>query len=324
MLNTPIHTTKNLLAFSGGIDSTALFFLLLEQKIPFDIAIVNYNTRVQAQQEVAYAKSLAAKYSKQCFVKEVTLPSQSNFEKHARDIRYTFFEELIATYDYKSLITAHQLNDKLEWFLMQLSKGAGLKELLGLQEYEQRANYTLLRPLLQTSKEELLAYLNTHHITYFEDESNQDTQYKRNQFRLQYSNELIHQYKQGIQNSFEYLQKDLDSLDINYTPLISYQEFECFNVYYDDNYNIKIIDKNLKQRGFLLSHTQRNEILRQRDIVISHKIAIGITEHYIYIAPYTKSVMPKVFKEKCRVLKVPKNIRGYLYSKQFDLDCLAI
>ena len=40
-----IKNQKNLLAFSAGVDSTALFFLLLEQNIPFDIAIVNYNIR---------------------------------------------------------------------------------------------------------------------------------------------------------------------------------------------------------------------------------------------------------------------------------------
>ena len=50
---------KNLLAFSGGVDSTALFFLLLREKIPFDIAIVNYQTREQSSEEVAYAKEPA-------------------------------------------------------------------------------------------------------------------------------------------------------------------------------------------------------------------------------------------------------------------------
>ena len=54
-----IKNQKNLLAFSAGIDSSALFFLLLEQNIPFDIAIVNYNQREQSKEEVSYAKELA-------------------------------------------------------------------------------------------------------------------------------------------------------------------------------------------------------------------------------------------------------------------------
>ncbi|NLN13488.1 MAG: tRNA lysidine(34) synthetase TilS, partial [Arcobacter skirrowii] len=40
-----IKSSKNLLAFSAGVDSTALFFLLLNSNIPFDIAIVDYNIR---------------------------------------------------------------------------------------------------------------------------------------------------------------------------------------------------------------------------------------------------------------------------------------
>ena len=75
-----IKESKNLLAFSAGVDSTALFFLLLEQNIPFDIAIVNYNVRVQSKEELAYAKELATKYNKQIFIKEVTLENLSNFE----------------------------------------------------------------------------------------------------------------------------------------------------------------------------------------------------------------------------------------------------
>ena len=120
-----IKESKNLLAFSAGVDSCALFFLLQEQNIPFDIAIVDYNLREQSKEEINYAKQLAFKYNKQVFIKEVTLET-SNFEKKARDIRYTFFEDLIHDYNYNTLIAAHQLNDKLEWFMMQLSKGSGL------------------------------------------------------------------------------------------------------------------------------------------------------------------------------------------------------
>ena len=54
-----IKNSKNLLAFSGGVDSSALFFLLLNHKIDFDIAIVNYNTRDQSKDEIAYALNLA-------------------------------------------------------------------------------------------------------------------------------------------------------------------------------------------------------------------------------------------------------------------------
>ncbi|HHS92170.1 MAG TPA: tRNA lysidine(34) synthetase TilS, partial [Campylobacterales bacterium] len=49
---------KNLLAFSAGVDSSALFFLLLEYEIEFDIAMVNYGLREEADEEEAYVRSL--------------------------------------------------------------------------------------------------------------------------------------------------------------------------------------------------------------------------------------------------------------------------
>ena len=73
-----IKESKNLLAFSAGVDSSALFFLLLKQNIPFDIAIVNYNVRVQSKDEVNYAKELALKYNKQIYIKDIKLESTSN------------------------------------------------------------------------------------------------------------------------------------------------------------------------------------------------------------------------------------------------------
>lgn len=319
-----INTTKNLLAFSGGIDSTALFFLLLEQKIPFDIAIVDYNVREQSKEEVDYAQALAKKFNKACFVKNIKLDSHSNFEQKARNIRYTFFEELILKHSYETLITAHQLDDAFEWFLMQLSKGAGLVELLGLQKNEKREFYTLCRPMLEISKEELLSYLKAHNINYFIDESNSNTKYSRNKMRKEFSSKFLAQYKTGVKKSFEYLQEDIQSLNIKYEANIKEKEFERFVNHKSDNINIRIIDKSLKKRGFLLSKKQRDEIKEKKEVVISHKIAVSITEHFLYLAPYCTKKMDKQFKEKCRVLKIPKNIRGYLSDIRFDLNLLAV
>ncbi len=318
-----IKESKNLLAFSAGIDSTALFFLLLKQNISFDIAIVNYNQREQSKEELNYAKKLANKYNKQIFIKDVKLNSNSNFEKKARDIRYSFFEEIINKNHYETLITAHQLNDKLEWFLMQLTKGAGLVELIGLNEFEQRENYKIYKPLLDVSKEQLQSYLKEQNFNYFYDESNSDEKYKRNYFRHNFSDKLLSEFKNGIKNSFKFLQNDLNSLNLNTKPLIKIKDLEIFENKNDDNLNIRIIDISLKKRGFLLSHAQRDEILFQKEITISHKINIAINEKHIYICPRSEAIMDKKFKEKCRIKHIPKNIRQYLYEIAIDLEDLV-
>lgn len=313
-----ITSKKNLLAFSAGIDSTALFFLLLEENIPFDIAIVDYNIREQAKEEVAYAKHLANKYNKNIYTKQVHL-EVSNFEKNARDERYTFFEEIIKEHNYTYLFTAHQLNDKLEWFLMQLSKGAGLPELIGVDEFQNKKDYILYRPILNYSKEELQDYLDKKNIKYFIDNSNYDEKYKRNYFRHNFSNRFLHEYKEGVKKSFNYLQKDLDSLQVDTNVLYEKNKLFIYKNSNDENINIRLIDKKLKQLGILLSKAQRDEILKQKNIIISNKIVICIEKKYIWICPKIDLVMDKKFKELCRVLKIPKHIRPYLKSVEIDI-----
>ena len=210
--NSLITTNKNLLAFSAGVDSSALFFILLEMNINFDIAIVDYGLRTQSKEEIEYAKELAKKYNKKIYLKTYTKNTFS--EKSARDFRYDFFDEIILNNDYGSLITAHQLNDKLEWFLMQFSKGAGLVELIGLENESKRKNYIVYKPLLEVSKDELLEYLKLNNYKYFIDETNNENMYKRNYFRNTFATKFLEEYKDGIKKSFKYLHNDIKSIDI--------------------------------------------------------------------------------------------------------------
>jgi tRNA(Ile)-lysidine synthase len=315
-----LKSSKNILAFSAGIDSTALFFLLIDKNIDFDIAIVNYNTREQSKEEISFAKYLSSKYAKKIYIKEIINIQTNNFEATARDIRYKFFDDIVLKNNYDNIIFAHQLDDMLEWFFMQLSKGAGLKELIGMQEISSRniktkeqeiqKRYHIIRPLLQTTKDELLKYLHTNNIKYFIDESNIDTKYKRNHIRENYTKKFLSQYKDGIKKSFEFLHND-----INLLPKIELiQQHKQYFIYKNNNKNIyKIIDFAFKQIGILLSKSQKDEIINTKDCVISNKIAIYIEKDIIHIAPYIKCVMDKKSKEKFRIKKIPPKIRGYLY-----------
>ena len=318
-----IRNQKNLLAFSAGVDSSALFFLLLEQSIPFDIAIVNYNLRVQNKNKIFYEKNLASKYKKNIFLKETKIENISNFEKNARDIRYKFFDEIILENSYENLITAHQLNDKLEWFMMQLSKGAGLVELIGFNEFEQKENHKIYKPLLNITKEELENYLKINNHKYFVDQSNFDEKYKRNYFRHTFSNKFLENFSSGVKKSFEYLQIDLDSLNIQNVPIKKIKELEIFLNQNDDNLNIRTIDLSLKKRGFLLTSAQRNEILKQKEITISHKINISIQQNHIWIAPICSEFIEKKYKELYRINKIPKNIRTYIFREKIELEELV-
>ncbi len=313
---------KNLLAFSGGVDSTALFFLLQKNHIAFDLAIVNYRMREQAEQEVVYARALAKEFGKECYVLEANLNEQ-NFEAEARTVRYDFFETLVNRHGYTNLITAHQLDDRLEWLLMQLSKGAGLYELLGPQAIETREHYHLVRPLLETTKTELLCFLNDNAIEYFLDDSNTDEKYKRNFFRHHLSTPLLERYANGIKKSFAYLNEDLQELleqdlDVGHAAQLHY-----FKTPHSRRSAIIMIDRILKENGFLMRQGDKEALKSTDEHVVGRAYIVSFHPHYTFLAPYHSVEMPKAFKEKCRLLRIPRKLRSYLFTNEEAFDVVV-
>ncbi|MDQ1244463.1 MAG: tRNA(Ile)-lysidine synthase [Campylobacterota bacterium] len=309
-----LKSKKNLLAFSGGADSTALFFLLLEHNIPFDIAIVDYGVREQSKEEVAYAQELAKTHHLTCHL--LNAPKiEKNFEAKAREIRYNFFEELILKYKYENLLTAHHLGDRFEWMLMQFCKGAGCAELVGMQKEQKRGFYTLVRPLLHLDKKELLVYLHANKRVYFEDESNMDEDIKRNSFRHNYSLGLLEKYLGGIKKSFEYLDEDRAML-IEDIVVHSVGDFAYFKRSHNARADIFAIDKYLKSQLYMLSAKEREFLKSKTSLVVGRKFVIALTQEHIFVVPYEQEPlkMDTKFKERCRVLKIEPKLRPYLYK----------
>ncbi|MCX2717153.1 tRNA lysidine(34) synthetase TilS [Helicobacter sp. MIT 21-1697] len=351
----PLKQTHNLLGFSGGVDSTALFFLLLECEISFDIAIVHYHTRPQADDEVAYAKELAATYNKLCFVAHAP-HFDTNFEHNARSFRFDFFRSLITKHCYTHLLLAHQLNDRLEWLLMQLTKGAGLGNLLGFSDErynddESFTHYTIVRPLESMPKNALYRFCKERGIKYFEDSSNQDKTFRRNYFRYEFCDKLVNEFSTGIARTLSYLQRDKQSLEnmlyANTLELESLQEqiqkqiynvnvplhthhIRCiiFSIHKvraqnDDNLLLLFCDKVAKRCGYVLSAAQREEISKSNfNCKIAHLI-ITSNAHRIYIAQdfinmykiVTQGPMSKKFKICCASHCVPPKLRLLLWAE---------
>ncbi len=310
-----LKTGRNLLAFSAGVDSTALFFLLQENNISFDMATADYGLRQQVREEIAYARELADRYGKQLHLKSVTL-EERNFEAEARRARYAFFSELCRTHGYDTLITAHQLNDRTEWLLMQLTKGAGTVELLGMDYLGRETDYTLVRPMLDISRDEIEHYLNANGIHYFEDASNRDPSFTRNAFRHAIGNRLVHEYAAGLQKSFALLRRDAETL----LPPAPYQRLgEAVLIRRSDVLaDLREIDRHIKRMGYLLSFAQREEIARQKECVVGGRIAVTMDASIICLAPYSQGVMPKETKERFRIAGIPPKIRPYLYEQGLD------
>ena len=324
MLSAPVlrklKSGRNLLAFSHGVDSTALFYLLDEAGVEFDIAIVDYNVRAQSKDEVASARDLAVKFNKQIYLKSVHL-GESNFEHEARAVRYDFFAEICRKHGYENLILAHQFDDKFEWFLMQLGRGAGLSELLGMQELETREDYVIARPLLGVRKCELERFLKGRNLKYFTDETNLTNRFKRGFIRVKFSEPFLDEYFVGVKKSFEFLAADA----LNLTPEISNPAPKIYLIKRGPR-ELRGVDQTCKRLGLVLSSAQRNECARclenGADCVLGGKVAVGAGANFIFVTPYVKTAMEKKFKEACRQLAIPPINRGFLFAEGADLSKL--
>ncbi|MDT8415365.1 MAG: tRNA lysidine(34) synthetase TilS [Flavobacteriaceae bacterium] len=178
---------KLLVAVSGGVDSMTLVQLLLIHACDISIAHVNFGLRGDASdQDEAFVTSFAKEHHIPCFSKRFDTISYKKEHKlstqeAARALRYQWFDALRKAHGFDFVLTAHHLDDSLETFLMNLSRGTGLDGLLGIPEQ----NEYIVRPMLRFSKAEIIDFAKTHHLKWREDSSNQTDDYLRNKIRHQ-------------------------------------------------------------------------------------------------------------------------------------------
>lgn len=302
-----------LLAFSGGADSTALFHLLLEHNIAFDIAHVNYHTRSASDAEASAAEALAQSHGLLCHSHSCIL-GKGDFEHRAREERYRFFGYLMERHGYRHLLTAHQLNDRLEWLMMQLCRGSGLPELLGIRSCDRREGISIIRPLLEHDRQSIEAYLRERNIPWFEDESNADERHTRNFFRHRYAAPMMRDYRDAIRRSFRYLEEDNAQLiesvdfhrsdDLHFSPTPSNRRSLLYAV-----------DLLLKSLGYVMCGSDKERLKKENGCVIGRRFIVIIERDSTFIAPYRSDVvMDKGFREECRRLGIDPRLRGYLYG----------
>ncbi len=173
-----------ILAFSSGPDSVYLLHQLLKlsSKHQIILAHVNHQTRGQENmKDQKFAEKIAAKHNLRIEIATKPISSSGNFEDKARQFRYKFFENTRQKFNADWILTAHHLNDQFETFLFNLVRGASLEGFKGIAAANNKKH--LLRPLLQTTKAEILDYLKKHQLKFRNDKSNHDLKYSRNYMR---------------------------------------------------------------------------------------------------------------------------------------------
>ncbi len=177
------------LALSGGLDSVVLLHLLLAQRRqhPFDLQAVHvhHGLSPHAERWADFCAQLCASREVELSIHRVGIARDdaAGIEAAARRERQRIFAAL----DTDFLLTAHQQDDQAETLLLQLLRGAGPKGLAAMAESQVRPGWRAahLRPLLGVPRAGLLDYARAHGLAWVDDESNQDTRYRRNALRQQ-------------------------------------------------------------------------------------------------------------------------------------------
>lgn len=265
--------SKILVGVSGGPDSVCLLNVLVFLSKKYDwqlhIAHVNYNLRGDDSQEDAiFVQSLAKQYDLPYSVLTPTITEQSNLEERLRDIRYNFFEETRCKHKFDTIAIAHSQDDQAETILMRLIRGSGLAGLRAMQPKTGR----IIRPLLETSRADILHYLNEHKLTYRIDQSNTDTRFFRNDIRRNLLPYLQKHYNPAIK---EVLANTANIISEDYEVLHTLVE-SCPLPFSQDNQGV-IFQRN----DFLALDISMQKMLLRKFLTLTQKDIKGVTSAHI-------------------------------------------
>ncbi len=249
------------IGLSGGPDSMCLLDVIsnLNKRIDIICAHINHNIRKESQKEVEFVKDYCNK--KHVKFETITFDKKSankNYtEQELREKRYDYFEKIIKKHHAKYLFTAHHGDDLIETILMRISRGSNLKGYCGFQIENPKEEYSIIKPLIFTTKEEILTYNKENDIPSVTDSTNEGNKYTRNRYRhsilpflksenknvhlkyLKFSRELTKYYNYVSNQVNQEIQKRYHKkvLDISeFTSLDELIQTKIIEYILDDNY----------------------------------------------------------------------------------------
>ncbi len=227
-----------LVAVSGGPDSLSLAFLskiyAIKKNLKVKFFIINHrlrnNSTIEANkvkkvlsQNLINAKILSWKGKK---------PSK-NIQSNARKKRYELLFRQCNKLNINYILLGHHQDDFMENFFIRILRGSGLKGLVSLDKKNKIDKINLLRPLLDTKKEDLIFLSKNVFNFYVQDPSNDNEKYQRIVIR-----KLIEKLKKEGLNKKKFIQT---MRNLKYSD-------NTINFYVEKNLekNSKILDKNNK------------------------------------------------------------------------------
>ncbi len=307
---------------SSGPDSMALLHMLKNYTNKEIICThINHNIRENSIIEEEYLKNYCNKNHIIFETTKIDKYTSSNFENEARNKRYHFYEEILTKYNSHYLILAHHGDDLIETVMMKIIRGSNLEGYAGIKTYSHLENYTIIRPLLNLTKEDILKYNKEHNIKYYIDNTNNDTSYTRNRYRknilpilkqedknvhlkfLKYSNTLQEYYnyieditKEKIKTNYKNNKINISLFKKEHNLIKKNIIFYILSNIYNNKSNI-IKDKHIESIIKLIDSNKPNQI-----IYLPNNYQARKTYNYIYFEKISKEK-----KDKYKILLKDNN-----------------
>jgi tRNA(Ile)-lysidine synthase len=176
---------KILLAVSGGIDSMVLMYLFSELGMQCEVAHCNFQLRgEESDQDEVFVRDHAQKCNFPVFVarfetEEYAAEHKLSIQMAARQLRYDWFNRLTKAHNCRAIAIAHNLNDTIETFFINMGRGTGIDGFRSIQP----VSGIIVRPLLSFTRTEIVQYASVNQIPHREDSSNNSDKYQRNFIR---------------------------------------------------------------------------------------------------------------------------------------------
>lgn len=180
-----LRSKRLLLALSGGADSMALLHILHKLKFDFEAAHCNYQLRgKESNDDENLVKQVCTGLKIKLHIKRFDTNAfcekqKVGIQEGARILRYEWFEHLIQNNNFDFLTTAHHKDDVAETYLFNLLRGTGINGLQSILPIRDK----LIRPMLKSTKNDVLKFISKNKIPFREDSSNKKNIYARNHIR---------------------------------------------------------------------------------------------------------------------------------------------
>ena len=300
---------KYLLAVSGGIDSMVLFDLFLKNNINFSVASCNFQLRGKdSDNDLKFVENICIKnsinlYSTVLDVDKFSTMRKISTQMAARELRYDFFKKILEKHKYSYIVTAHHLDDNIETIIFNFIKSTGYKGLVGIPFNKNK----ILRPLINTSKEEIEDYAVSNNISWRLDKSNNSNKYSRNKIRnevipllkeinpslgksltesLKRIQKLSHDIKTRIDlfiQKFVDFKDDYINIKKDFIDDIEKYEILLFDFFQDYGFNYSQIENIIKS---LKAKNQKKFISLNYELIIERKSIFIITKDFLVKTRY--------------------------------------